>query len=266
MTDGMGSQGLEGSTRSEESLPASFPRFRAGFISPRSQSDTSSYELYQIAPPDLIVAHARLGVKEFDTEAIDSCLKRNLERCVRSLGKRRPMIIMFAGIPLQLFIDPVWNVRFKSWANEEGATGTTSFEAVISAFRTMELTRVAVINKWSPAMNVRLKQIASEQGVQVVGAAAQPMDPGDFDSSFESGARLALRLTEQAANDYPDAQAIWIAGGAWLTGPLVDQMEHRFGKPVISAQQANPWYCMNRIGCYRPLRGRGSLLERTLVE
>lgn len=247
-------------------LPAHFPTYRIGFISPRDQSDTSSYEMYQMAPPELIAAYTQLGLSGFSEEAVESCLQENLERCVKRLARRQPQIMVFAGIPLQLFIDPAWNDRFKEMAAAEGAIGTTSLEAVIGAFRTIGVSRVAVVNKWTPDMNERLDRVATREGIELIGSSSEEIGLGNFDSTFESGALLALRLTEQVANDCPDAEAIWIAGGAWLTGPLVAAMEERFGKPVISAQQANPWYCMNRIGCYQPLEGRGSLLERTLVE
>lgn len=61
--------------------------------------------------------------------------------------------------------------------------------------------------------------------------------------------------------DCPEADALIMPGGAFQTMTHIAAWEERFGKPVISTNQAVLWSMLRVMGIRDPLPGLGRLLE-----
>jgi maleate cis-trans isomerase len=78
--------------------------------------------------------------------------------------------------------------------------------------------------------------------------------------SGEVSLHLAYALGRGAFEQYPDAEGVYIGGGAWLTLPVIGRLEAEFGKPVITNQVATVWHALQLLDCWAPLQGFGRLL------
>ena len=53
----------------------------------------------------------------------------------------------------------------------------------------------------------------------------------------------------------------WLAGTAWHSLEVVDKLEQRTGKPVVTSNQALVWAAFRKAGVQQPIHGYGKLLE-----
>jgi maleate cis-trans isomerase len=63
------------------------------------------------------------------------------------------------------------------------------------------------------------------------------------------------------AIDRPDAQAVMLACGNWLTTGIVDRLEAALGKPVLTTNQVSLWAVLRLADYHAPVFGWGSLLR-----
>lgn len=251
---------MTGSGTVESTLPEEFPSHVVGLISPRGQSDTGMYEFYKIAPPKVIATHKQLGLGGFSVEAVQRCLEENLGRCVSGLLARQAEVVILGGIPIELYISSHWRNAFESMASAARFGGRTSWQAARAAFAALGAHQIGVVNKWTVEMNQMLSKVCARAGLELVSVSNSAIGISNFDRDFQSGALLALRLIENLMASTRSLDCIWLAGGAWLTSPIVAEIEEEFGIPVVTGLQAQPWYCMNVLECYVPIQGRGRLL------
>jgi maleate cis-trans isomerase len=115
--------------------------------------------------------------------------------------------------------------------------------------------------KWTEAMNNTSGQFFAGEGIAVVGANTQPINPSEFvKMNSNASLHLAYHLGCSALPKFPEAEGVYIGGGAWLTLPVINRLEEEFGKPVITNQVATLWPILHLLGCWRPIHGLGRLL------
>lgn len=243
---------------------AGLPQYRLGAISPLDLIDTSTYEFYGIAPPNAILSSISIGLGGFTADAAKAAFSANLERCVNTLAKRSVRVAMLNGLPLLLHLAPEQLALFRSQCADAGILPTNGLEAAIAAIKALGLTTVAVGNKWSPDLNCLLREALAREGIEIVGGATEPHTAEEVKGSFESGAALAYELACRADEAAPNAEAVYLAGGAWLTLHMIGRLENELGKPIITGQQSAHWYNLNVAGCYQPRTNMGALLARSL--
>ena len=69
---------------------------------------------------------------------------------------------------------------------------------------------------------------------------------------------LAYRARPAALTRFPDAEGLYIGGGAWLSEPVCQALEAEFGKPAISNLSAMIRDTLTRLGPWSPIPGRGA--------
>ncbi len=62
--------------------------------------------------------------------------------------------------------------------------------------------------------------------------------------------------------NHDDVDTLLHVGGALGIVAMIEELEARFGKPVISVNAATYWYALRRHGVRDPLPGFGQLLQR----
>ena len=132
---------------------------------------------------------------------------------------------------------------------------------VVSATKQLGLQNIAVANKWTDAMNRTLAQFFANENISVVGANTQPLNPSEFvKMNSDASLHLAYELGRGAFEKFPDAEGVYIGGGAWLTLPVISRLEAEFGKPVLTNQVATVWHVLHLLDCWAPIQGFGRLL------
>jgi maleate isomerase len=238
------------------------PKKKIGVLSPLAVIDNSAYEFYQLVPRGIMMVTVPLGLQEFTAADVERVFEP-LDRQLDLLLERGVDLVQQAGVPLPLLIGPDALQRLLDRIAEKSKLPVTSTVLdVVAATKRLGLEKIAVANKWTEAMNRTLAQFFAKEGISVVGANTQPMTPSQFvRMTSEASLHLAYALGRGAFERYPDAEGVYIGGGAWLTLPVIGRLEAEFGRPVITNQVATVWHTLRLLDCCAPIQGFGRLLR-----
>jgi maleate cis-trans isomerase len=237
------------------------PKVKIGALKPLAVIDNAAYEFYRIAPPGVMLVMIPVGLEDFSKQDVERVFAP-IDALVDQLMERGVDIIMQSGVPLPLLIGVEAHDRLLDRiARRSGKPATSSVLGVVAAAKHLGLNRIALANKWSEPMNQTLGEFFARGGIEIAGVASEVMTPAQFQkSSTADSMKLALELGRAALTRYPDADGLYVGGGAWLSEPVCQALERQFNKPAISNQSAMIWDTLSRLGHWRPLVGQGRLL------
>ena len=137
------------------------------------------------------------------------------------------------------------------------ATCVTPITAAHAAFAALGLKCVAVLAPYTEAVTRATVGALAEGGVDVTKVSNFDILASDdisavTPSSIREGAILA---------DDPDAEGLFISCTDFRAAQVIDEIEARIGKPVITANQAAFWQAVRSAGYERPIHGYGALLR-----
>jgi maleate cis-trans isomerase len=118
-----------------------------------------------------------------------------------------------------------------------------------------------IAGPWSDATNAIAAAFIAASGVTVLAHQAlglvSNLDIGllDEQTAFDAG----------VAVDRPDAQAVMLACGNWLTLGIVNRLEAAIGKPVLTTNQVSLWAVLRLAGYHAPVFGWGQLLREHMA-
>ena len=113
-------------------------------------------------------------------------------------------------------------------------------------------------------MNAILGAFFAAGGVSMIGVNSRAMIPADFVKiSSQDNLTLAYELGRGALQQFPDADGVYIGGGAWLTLPVITKLEAEFGKPVLTNQVSTAWHVLHLLHCWQPKPQYGYLMAST---
>jgi maleate cis-trans isomerase len=202
-----------------------------------------------------------VGLAEFtgkDVERVFAPIDIYLDK----LMERRVDIIVQSGVPLPALIGVAAHDRLIGhMANYSGRPATSSILGVVEAAKRLGIARLALANKWSDAMNETLGEFFARANIRIVGVASKVLVPSQFQGmSGGENIELAYALGREALRDFPEADGLYIGGGAWLSQPVAETLEAEFGRPVITNVSAMIRNVLTRLDCWTPITGHGRLL------
>jgi maleate cis-trans isomerase len=240
---------------------AYLPRHKIGCLQPGTMIDNHPFEFYRLAPPGVMLVMIGVGLAEFsrgDVERVFTPLDRYLDQ----LMDRDVDLVIQNGVPLPILIGIEAHDRMIAhMAEYTGLPATSTVLSVVRAASELGLRKVAVVNKWTAAMNATLAAFFARDGVSVVGGATKSLDPAEF-HRIETGdhMRLAHELGRRAFIDHPDCDAVYIGGGSWIAEPVAVRLEAEFGKPVLCNQSAVIRNTFKMLGIWQPIQGHSRVL------
>jgi len=138
-----------------------------------------------------------------------------------------------------------------------GRKATTASTALIQALEVLAVHRIVIAAPWSEPVNAMAAAFIEASGCQVLAHRAM-----GHVSNLEIGHLSEQTAYEQGlAADQPDAQAIMLACGNWMTLGIVDRLESVTGKPVLTTNQVSLWAVLRLAGLRAPVFGWGGLLR-----
>ena len=174
-------------------------------------------------------------------------------------------LLVWAEVDIIVFVCTTGSlVHGVGWDREligriEGASGrpaTTTTTAVVAALRAVGATSLAIATPYSDELNAIEQRFFEQSGFQIAAMAGL-----DCATDAEIG-RLepadAVALVERV--DTPDADAIFISCTNFHVLQVVDTLERRFAKPVVTSNLAGAWAALRGIGITDPVPGHGRLL------
>src|SRR5205823_4045414 len=197
------------------------PRLKIGALKPLAVIDNAAYEFYRIAPPGIMLVMIPVGLDEFSKEDVERVFAP-VDKLVDQLMERGVDIIMQSGVPLPLLIGVDGHDRLlERIAKRSGKPATSSVLGVVAAAKHLGIKRIALANKWSEPMNRTLAEFFARGGTSIAGVASEVLSPAEFQKiSTADNMALAFELGRSALTRYPDADGLYIGGGAWLSEPV----------------------------------------------
>lgn len=142
---------------------------------------------------------------------------------------------------------------------EAGApAAVTTSGALAEAVRELGLTRMSVITPYDAPLTKRLVEFFGELDVEVLRSHYLGLGGGIWKVNYRTVAELIL------AADDPRAEAVFVSCTNLPTYDIIDPLEQRLGKPVLTANQLTVWACLGRMGL--PMVGPGRWLRGVFDE
>ena len=238
------------------------PQKKIGYLSPLGVIDNGPFEFYQAAPKGVMLVMIPVGLQEFTKEDVERAFS-TLDKDLDQLMERGVDVVLQAGVPLPLLVGPEYIDRLLEHIRERTKVlATSTVYCVVAAAKHLGLKKIVAANKWNPKMNETLKQFFAQGGVSMIGTHNRSMVPSEFvKMSDQASIDLAYDLGRGAFQNFPEADAVYIGGGSWLTLPVIKRLEEESGKPVITNQISVIWDLCHKLDCWTSRQGFGRLLQ-----
>ena len=138
-----------------------------------------------------------------------------------------------------------------------GLACTAPIIAALAAFQALGIRRIGLLTPYIEEVDLAIAAWLEERDVAVPALAS-------FDLLSDSDmARVPPADIARAAVglDRPGLDAVFVSCTALRTWPVIEEIEQRLGKPVITSHQALLWHALRLAGYDAPIRGFGRLLK-----
>ncbi len=147
-----------------------------------------------------------------------------------------------------------------------GAPAITTATAVEASLRALGVKRIAVATPYTLEINSHEKEELEKRGFQVTKIMGyhEHVQPGELRNDMigrlppEAAYEMALKANGEKN------EAIFISCTNFRAIEIVEKLEKKTGKPVISSNLATMWYALRKLGLKDTIRGFGSLMELRL--
>jgi maleate cis-trans isomerase len=237
------------------------PAKKVGCLIPGAIVANPPYEFYRLAPAGLMLVMVGCGLEEFSAKDVERIFKP-LDSMLDQIMAHDVSFINQVGIPLPLLVGvEAHDALIAHIAEYTGRPAVSQLINVIESLKHLKIKRVVAVNKWTEKMNATLEEFLAREGISLLGTHTKPMTVKEFTRlPTKDSAELAYDLACQAAKMHPDADAIFIGGGSWLSQPVCEQVEKETGLTTICNIGAMIWNLSRLCGLWKPIPNHGRLL------
>ena len=139
-----------------------------------------------------------------------------------------------------------------------GVPATSATNSIFAACAALGMKRVTAISPYPEAVDAAEHRFFAEGGVETIAGAHLGITDGFRLAEPAPEAILDLAL---GAWD-PESDGIIIACLNFRSHPIIDRLEARIGKPVVTSTQATLWRVLRLAGVATPIPGYGRLLRQ----
>jgi maleate isomerase len=233
-------------------------RIRLGVIGPSVNIIVEEW-YPQVVPDGVSVHFARVLIGEGSSpERIIAMDREDGARAIRQLASCRPHAIAYGCTASSIIQGHAFDENLRGEiAHIAGAPATTATDSIFAACHVLGLKRVTAISPYSEAVDAAEHRFFAEGGVECVAGAHLGITDGFRLAEPEPAAILDLAL---GAWD-PQSDGIIAACLNFRSHPIIDALETRIGKPVVTSTQAVLWRLLRLAGVKTPIPGFGRLLH-----
>lgn len=228
---------------------------KLGLIVP-SWNTVNEYEFQRVLSPGVSVHSMRLKITADDEENFTR-MATEVPAASRLLADAKVQVICY-GCLAGGFVKGPGHDREVSNSIEQatGLPGVAAASAVVEALKAMGAERISVASPYGEWLNQRLKEYLKAFGIEVLALKGLGTQAH---ASFtpEQNAELASEA------DRPDSQAIFISCSNFRTLEIIEPLEQKLGKPVLTSNMCSLWKMLRVLGDPRDLPGTGSLFRDT---
>ncbi len=242
-------------------MPARKDQLRIGLLLPSSNT-TQETEFNRIMPDGVTLHVARLPLRTVEPSSTARIVEDIETESQKLADADVDAIVLAATAPSSrngLGYDQELIRRIET---ASGRKATTASTALIQALTAFDVQRLVIGAPWGEGVNVTTAAFIEANGFSVLAHRAlghvSNLEIGLLDQQTAYDMGVAI--------DQPQAQAVMLACGNWLTMGIVDRLETAIGKPVLSTNQVSLWAVLRLAGYRKPVPGWGQLLRDYMVD
>ncbi len=226
---------------------------KLGLIVP-SWNTVMEYEFQRMAVPAMSVHTMRIS-HTADTEENLTWMGTQVPAAATLLAHAKVGVICYGCTAGGFLEGPGYDQQIiREIENATGIPGATTAAAVVDALRALGARRVSVASPYEPWLNDKLQSHLKECGFEVLAI-----------QGFGTQAHATFTPEQNAALvaevNRPEAQAIFISCTNFRTLEIIEPLEAKLGKPVVTSNSASVWKMLRLLGDRRDIPGGGRLLR-----
>ncbi len=226
---------------------------KLGLIVP-SWNTVMEYEFQRMAVPSMSVHTMRIS-HTADTEENLTWMGTQVPAAAKLLAHAKVGVICYGCTAGGFLKGPGYDQQIiRDIETATGIPGAATAAAVVDALRALRAHRVCVASPYEPWLNEKLQTYLKECGFEVLAIKGFGTQAH---SSFTPEQNAAL----VAEVDRAEAQAIFISCSNFRTLEIIEPLEQKLGKPVVTSNSASVWKMLRVIGDGRRVPGGGRLLR-----
>ncbi len=229
---------------------------RVGVLLPSSNMVIEP-EFYRTVPPGVTVHSMRLLLTEVRYNAWMT-MNQEIEKGSEYLATAEVDVILFACTGAS-FAKPGYDREIMDRIRQAtGIRSTTTSTAVLEAFKELKVKKISLATPYPREVNGIAKIFFESNGIEVIAEKGLGIV-----SSAEIGRLNSEAVYDLAVEaDRPEAEVVLLSCTNLRTFDVLERLEKRLGKPVISSNQASLWSVLKILGAGLPLQGCGTLLVK----
>lgn len=232
------------------------PRAKLGFVLLATEQ-TVQDDMVSICPPGVGIHFARVPIPDVITGATLEAVGPNLTEAASLLLPDGSLDVVGYACTSGSLVLGEERVEQLLLAGNPGAKPTSIIAAVIRALRAVGARRIVVATPYLDEINTAERDYLAARGFAVLDIQGLNLVK-DSDMVRVTPAYLA----DMAAGlDRPDADTIFISCGALRSVDIIEELEARVGKPVITSNQAFAWDALRLAGIGDRIAGFGRLMR-----
>lgn len=236
-------------------------RKRIGLIMPASDSTTEP-DFYRLLGTDEFSIHTQRLWDGKDIAGADRMDRMNLEieTAVGYLNRAEIDAVAYCCTTGSFYRGQGWDRQIVDKLETiSGVPAVATTPSVVEALKHLGSKKISVITPYPKWNNERLQEYLLDKGFDVLNINT-PSDASEFSFNMcnhSPGVVLDYGLEKLL----PEADTLLVSCTGWRSVEVIDELESRTGKMVVTANQATIWFMLEKLGWSKPIQGFGQLLS-----
>ena len=234
-------------------------RARLGFILMSTDLAAES-DFFDISPKDVAIHITRLKTDDHTTnETLSKHIEFMADAASRIQPDIKPDVISYSCTSGSIVIGED-RVKEEIKKGAPYAIPMTLVTGVVDALKELKVSNLVVGTPYLDEINTNEAEFLFNKGFSVLNIQGLNLTKGiEFGTvTPDYWIKFAEEINEESAD------AIFLSCGGIRSTEVIDQIEQRVGKPVITSNQAQMWSCLRRAGVEDSISGFGKLFNYQL--
>ena len=235
-------------------------RAKLGFILMSTDLAAES-DFFDMAPNDVAIHITRLKTDDHTTnETLSKHIEFMADAASRIQPDTKPDVISYSCTSGSIVIGEE-KIKEEIKKGAPYAIPMTLVTGVVDALEELKLKNLVVGTPYLDEINTKEAEFLINKGFSVLNIQGLNLTKGiEFGTvTPEYWIKFALEINEEAAD------AIFLSCGGIRSTEVIDRIEQKVGKPVITSNQAQMWSCLRRAGVEDKILGFGELFNHQLT-
>ena len=234
-------------------------RAKLGFILMSTDLAAES-DFFDIAPNDVAIHITRLKTDDHTTnETLSKHIEFMADAASRIQPDTKPDVISYSCTSGSIVIGEE-KIKEEIKKGAPYAIPMTLVTGVVDALEELKVKNLVVGTPYLDEINTKEAEFLINKGFSVLNIQGLNLTKGiEFGTvTPDYWIKFAEEINEESAD------AIFLSCGGIRSTEVIDQIEQRVGKPVITSNQAQMWSCLRRAGVEDNISGFGKLFNYQL--